>query len=991
MLGAVRLAWGGIVGGLPRPDIPPGNQRDLVDALHDLHHRAGWPSLRSLAASAGCSHTTVSAVLSSPRLPSWGILELLVEAMDGDVQLFHDLWLAASAPSGSSGHGLSIAGRRSELALVRRHMTRRGLLLVSGEAGIGKTRLLANVLSTGDLVVATGHCLPLSVSTPLAPLAEALQGLFAGHPALVQGAISAGPSFVRPSLARVFPALAEDGLDPTPEDSWARQRLFAAISSLLVELQRADPVPLVIEDLHWADTSTLELLEHLLARGSDVPMVGTWRARDPGLASTNRDWRLRVSRMAGVAELELGPLSREETGEQLTLLMGREPDESYLEAIHARAHGQPLFVEQLASQRSSDGTLPSLLAEVLDAQLGELGDLSWRAARALGIAARPLDAALLTTVSELATSELTSALHDLAGRRLLAPGRGPDVALRHPLLAEAIRGRLVGGEAATIHERLAGALAEGADSEPDEVAHHFAQAGCSEAELTWRIRAARQAQRRFAPLEELNAWQRVLELWPAHTLEAGTPPVMLGEVHARVLDCAVVVAPVDDVFRLTDKALGQDLPPEQRLHILRRAGDVKSAVGDTAYGLALLDEAVRMYAVMAPSKDYIDTLECRSHILSGEGRFAEAATDASTALEIAERIPDLPRTRRMLGETAVFLSVTAHTDEAFQVLQAARSIGLSDENPVEDVKFALSEVAVLRHTGAPAERVLEAAATALDVADRWAYDSFLTSYLRYNACEALLWEGEVERAGALVDPVTTGEVSVRNASAHVVRVAVDLCRGLVPEALERCKALDAVKEADSGNWAAYAVFQAEVELWSGSPDSASARLAEALSFLLATEASVDAAPIAVALARAEADRLESLGASAAERSKVTTALMARLNAAKVDPFGASATDVATPAYASTMRAEVARMAGSATVEPWADGAAKWDQLSRPHLAAYCRWRAAQVARAAGQTSIASRLLRRAARESRTHRPLNAVITNAAQEAQGGAVIRTPRS
>ena len=83
---------------LPRPDLPPGAHRDLVDALHDLHHRAGWPSLRTLANAAGCSHTTVSAVFSSARLPPWGVLELLVESMDGNVEEFHDLWLAASTP-----------------------------------------------------------------------------------------------------------------------------------------------------------------------------------------------------------------------------------------------------------------------------------------------------------------------------------------------------------------------------------------------------------------------------------------------------------------------------------------------------------------------------------------------------------------------------------------------------------------------------------------------------------------------------------------------------------------------------------------------------------------------------------------------------------------------------------------------------------------------------------------------------------------------------
>ena len=116
------------MGALPRPDLPPGPQRDLVDALHGLHHRAGWPSLRVLAREAGCSPTTVSAVFSSPRLPSWGVLELLVEAMDGDVEAFRALWQAAGSPRGLRCRGRAaarIAGRVTELATVRRHLTAR--------------------------------------------------------------------------------------------------------------------------------------------------------------------------------------------------------------------------------------------------------------------------------------------------------------------------------------------------------------------------------------------------------------------------------------------------------------------------------------------------------------------------------------------------------------------------------------------------------------------------------------------------------------------------------------------------------------------------------------------------------------------------------------------------------------------------------------------------------------------------------------------------
>ena len=148
---------------LPRPEVPPGPHRDLIDTLHDLHHRAGWPSLRRLAIAAGCSHTTVSKAFSSTALPTWGTLELLVEAMDGDATSFHALWLAASSPAAAhpAPPATRIAGRPTELAAVRDHLqTGTGLLLVTGEAGIGKTAVVTAAARGADTWIATGHCRP---------------------------------------------------------------------------------------------------------------------------------------------------------------------------------------------------------------------------------------------------------------------------------------------------------------------------------------------------------------------------------------------------------------------------------------------------------------------------------------------------------------------------------------------------------------------------------------------------------------------------------------------------------------------------------------------------------------------------------------------------------------------------------------------------------------------------------------------------------------
>ena len=141
---------------------------------------AGPASVRSRA-HAGVSHTTVSKVFSSSVLPPWGTVELLVEAMGGSRAEFHALWLAASSSAGDGAPpppSPGIAGRRAELAVVRDHLDGGGgLLVVTGEAGIGKSTLVDAAAALTDTRVAVGRCLPFSTEVPLMPVVELLRSI----------------------------------------------------------------------------------------------------------------------------------------------------------------------------------------------------------------------------------------------------------------------------------------------------------------------------------------------------------------------------------------------------------------------------------------------------------------------------------------------------------------------------------------------------------------------------------------------------------------------------------------------------------------------------------------------------------------------------------------------------------------------------------------------------------------------------------------------
>jgi hypothetical protein len=116
---------------LLRPNLPAGPRRELSEALHDLHHQAGWPSLRAMAREVGCSYTTVSAAFSMARVPKWGLLELLVETLNGDTEHFHRLWLAAGCADGNAAIE-TVALPAAEEKTDKRGMNRKALALLAG-------------------------------------------------------------------------------------------------------------------------------------------------------------------------------------------------------------------------------------------------------------------------------------------------------------------------------------------------------------------------------------------------------------------------------------------------------------------------------------------------------------------------------------------------------------------------------------------------------------------------------------------------------------------------------------------------------------------------------------------------------------------------------------------------------------------------------------------------------------------------------------------
>jgi DNA-binding CsgD family transcriptional regulator len=414
----------------------------------------------------------------------------------------------------------TLVGRDAELARLR------GLLhdaaagravtgLVSGDAGIGKSRLVAEAMRIAErdgFTVLCGQCAEIGDSVPYLPFADAFRA--AAPP--IEKAIKA-----RPVLSRLLP----DGDGQAQEADWAglaRQQMFGAVLSLLSELAAATPVLLVVEDLHWADATTRHLVTFLarMLHRERVAIIGTYRSDDLHSRHPLRGVIAELLRLPSVALVELGPLSAAALGE----ILSSEPDRplplsaATLNSLVERAEGNAYYAEELVTASSwAEGTLPTGLAALLLSRVERVSDAAQQVLRAAAVAGGGAADDLVRAASGLPDDAYDDALREAAGHQLLAPD-GPDgYRFRHALLREAVYGDLMPGERTRLHARLASLLAtRPAETGPGtaaELAHHCMASHDIPGAFGASVRAGSEAERLGAPAEAHRHYDRALELW----------------------------------------------------------------------------------------------------------------------------------------------------------------------------------------------------------------------------------------------------------------------------------------------------------------------------------------------------------------------------------------------------------------------------------------------------------------------------------------------
>jgi ATP/maltotriose-dependent transcriptional regulator MalT len=927
----------------------------------------------------------------------------------------------ASDLSGMSDPGgmltLEMSGRASSPVLVGRDEQMAALdaafasarqggpsaVLLGGEAGVGKSRLVSEFSRTAAEAgarVLTGGCLELGTDgLPFAPFTAVLRDLV--HEMGADAVAAMLPGRTTRGLARLLPELGEPDTGGDPAE--ARARLFEEVLRALEYLTRHSPVVLVIEDAHWADRSSRDLLTFLIGNQralSGLLIVVTFRSDELHRTHPLRPLLASLDRIAWVERIDLPRLTRHDTGELIAGILSRQPAGDLADALYHRSEGNPLFVEALLC---CDGELypelPESLRDLLLDNVRRLPEDTQEVLRVASAGGQTTGHALLGTVTGLDDAALTRAVRPAVIANVLhAQGNG--YAFRHELIREAVHEDLLPGEHGRLHSRFAEAI----DADPTlvppgraaiEMAHHWHSAHDSAWALIAAWQAAAQAGRAVAAAERLSLLARVLELWD----QVPDAAKRIGADHTQVLEEAIAAARDAGEFErgiaLATSALRELDPatePERFAKLLGDRGHFKMRLGRKDFTRDLEDALDYVPADMSPGTR-VDILLALAHCpvkVTNERSYAEEA------LALARQAGDEAKEANALLTLAMFNAdpgQQAPSDSGpLDLIAQARA--MAERRGADEVLLhaAVNESHLLEGAGEH-ERAAEAARQATVSADPQLLSRTSGSVLAINQAEPLCalgrWDEALKVASGAMD-LYLSPGPMNRALLQVIVGFITLARGDLPAAAQSVLAArDALNSARYEDQHQLPLAKLEILLALGA-DGPAAALAAASRIIDRFELSgsspryawpvVSAGASAVLAAAglagvAHDERLRDDAAALAERLRTVAEKLgtfgpeqlafqltfaaadahgARLLAARPDAGQAAGASGAGAGQAAGASGEAAEL-----VDAWDAAAAAWAGLGEPYPLGQTMLHAAEAALACGDRAGAAERLRRA--------------------------------
>lgn len=852
-------------------------------------------------------------------------------------------------------------GREAEFGCLLESLreARRGrasAVFVAGEGGVGKTRLvseLARAAAADADAVLSGGAIDVGEAPPFWPVIDALRG-FLRVPENAWAAEVVRP-FAGP-LSRLLrvPALsdaaAEDaGSPPLP----TVELLFRVVAALAGQV----PVVLSIDDLHWADRSTRNLLVYLLANLSDerVLLVATWRTDAPGnghplqplLSELHRDRRVRF--------VELEPLSR---GAVAAIVAQTQPvsDPELVELVWRRCGGNAFVLEEtLRAAREGDArALPATLRQLVLGRIALLPEAAQRVARALAVGEEPVEHQLLAEVVDLPEAALLAALRvAVEAAVVIVDSAGSGYRFRHGLLREVIGSELLPGERISLHRRYGLALAALTDPADPRVAarlaRHWDLAGEVARALPATVAAAQEAERLFGFAEASRHWQRALELLdrqPSLTASAERTQLLEKAAEAAHLagDHDRAVAALRDRLRLANPVGPEPARLQTRLGItLLASGRMREAVEAYRQASALLP-------VEVPAAKRAAVLAGYAEALLQTGDYSGSRREAQRALELARAAGVDAEQARILATLGFSLAYLEDPDAGLAAM--TESLRVAEESAEaaapEDVGQAFIHLAEL--LSGPLNQL----ARGVEVARRGVARSTELGVgrscgvaLLAMAANGLFRLGCWDEAAAAVEQA----LLLRPTGVAALRIRLAHCRLLVGRGplAQAEKELEAVEVLSAGMVGPrYRVplltLRAGLAMWRRRPDLARDLVDQGLQELRGGSDDVwVVAPLVWHGLRAEAESAALVGRVSGSPSPQLQRLRAHMQA--LDRQAARAVPAireGVTGYLELCEAEETRAAGRSDPDAWEQCARTWQRQHHPYPAAYAQLRLAEA-------------------------------------------------
>jgi DNA-binding CsgD family transcriptional regulator/tetratricopeptide (TPR) repeat protein len=565
-------------------------------------------------------------------------------------------------------------------------------VIVAGEAGVGKTRLLedlqATVRARGGALLA-GACIDLGDhGVPFAPFIDGLRALARERPDGLDAALGPDPT----ELWRLLPG--RTGLRREPDDDQLGQaRLFEQVLALLDQLGRETPVLVVLEDLHWADRSTRDLVRFLAhaLRDERICMVLSYRSDDLHRRHPLMPVLADLARSPRVETLSVGRLGRDDTVALVASITGDGGRAVDGAAMYERSEGNPFFVEELVAARSEDpdALVPASIRETLTVRIARLPAETQDLLGIASIVGRRVDHELLEALAGLSTAAVVERIRPAVDAHIVLAEADPSAyVFRHALVGETSYDELLPAVRTGLHTRVAELLEErvatgyGPTPSQAEIAHHWERAHRPDRALRASSRAADEAAALVAHADVRAQLERVLALWPSVPDAAAVVGSDRGTVVQRAADAAAATGDYARAIALGSAVLSEldvDADPDRWLAAIRRMAWYHWDSGDAVGAEAVMAGGQRALEAATPEARVLYLVDM-AMVHWSAGRFVEQARVVEEALGITGVESDIALATARAMHGVAMLSIGHFTSGLAEIEEAtATPESLTDE------------------------------------------------------------------------------------------------------------------------------------------------------------------------------------------------------------------------------------------------------------------------------------------------------------------------